>query len=340
MRGFTTLLATMILAAVGVPAFAGPDAETEDWLETAAALAEADTDATVAVDASTEHVAPAAPVKGPPLPFHCIEGYSGGAITPMAYFANAGADGAIASLPSAAAIYLNMGSKKLYIFSITQVLFNRIEFGYAYQYLDVGSLYDDVKKAGLDMGRDHVQMHHFNLRGQLLPENSCDLPLPAIVAGIHFKYNDGIEQIDKSLGGAFKGLGYERQWGIDYTLTASKTFPKLAFGRPVILTGGLRLSNAAQTGLFGFGNEYNATFEGSVAYMPTDFLVLCYEFRGKNNPYSELAKLVDREQNWHALSASILVNDRLTITGMYGSLGNIGNAHADCTLVVQVKYEF
>ena len=334
--------AAIILAIVVSPALASSDAETGDWLGLGTVLADAvaanDTSVVLATSSSTTPTAPAA--KGPPLPFHCIEGYSGAPITPMAYMANAGADGAIASLPSPSVTFLNMGSKRMYVFAVTQVFFNRIEFGYAYQYLDVGSLYDDIRKAGLDMGRDHVQLHHFNLRAQLLPEDSFDLPLPAVTAGIHFKYNDGIEQIDDSLGGAFRSLGYERNWGVDYTLTASKMFPTLAFGRPVIVTGGLRLSNAAQIGLFGFGNEYNATFEGSVAYMPIDQVVLAYEFRGKNNPYHRLAKLVDTEHNWHAFSASFLVTDRLTLTGVYGMLGNIGNARADCSLAIQLKYEF
>ena len=84
--------------------------------------------------------------------------------------------------------------------------------------------------------RDDIYLHHFNIRGLILPENSFDLPLPAIVAGIHFKYNDTIKKLDKRLGGALKGLGLDKANGVDYTLTASKMFPTLAFGRPIILT--------------------------------------------------------------------------------------------------------
>jgi hypothetical protein len=235
---------------------------------------------------------------------------------------------------------VNLGSKKLSVFSVTHVFFNRLELGYAYNYLTVGSLYDDVKKAGLNMGRDHVQLHHFNARFNLLPENSFGLPLPAVTVGVHGKYNDGMKTINKSLGGAFKSIGYDKNYGVDYTLTASKMFPKLAFGRPVILTGGLRYSNAAQLGFLGFGGEYNLTFEGSVACLPTDNVCLAYEFRQKNNPYNRIPGLIGDEDNWHAFSASWIVNDRLTVTGVYGVFGNIANASADCSLGIQIKYEF
>ncbi|NQU77048.1 MAG: DUF3034 family protein [Planctomycetes bacterium] len=315
------VMSCMILATLALPAWAG-DMSTEGSEPEASAGS-------------------AAPAKAPPLPFLCIEGYAGGAITPMAYLCNAGTPGEVcSSLPSAAYTFINMGSKKLQVVSVTQVFWNRLELGYAYNYLDTGSLYDDIAKAGLDMGRDHVQLHHFNARFNILPENSFDLPLPAVTAGVHFKYNDAIKGIDKSLGGALKSIGYEKDNSVDYTLTASKMFPTLAFGRPVILTGGLRYSNASQLGLLGFGGEHNLTFEGNVACLPLDNICLAYEFREKNNPYSTIATLVDREDNWHALSASWIVNDRLTVTGIYGLLGNIANARADCSLGIQVKYEF
>ncbi|HDZ21465.1 hypothetical protein LCGC14_0124820 [marine sediment metagenome] len=321
------------LAVLAGPALAGSDAAArlKSWLDLGASLA-----ATDESDASVDEPA----VKGPPLPLHCIEGYGGGAITPIAYVVNPGAKGNILSVPTTAYTFINMGSKKLQVFSVTQVFFNRLEFGYALNHLEVGSLYDDLRKAGLNMGRDHVNLHHFNLRLNFLDENAFDLPLPAMTAGIHFKYNDSINRIDKSLGGAFSGIGYEHPYGIDYTMTATKMLPKLAFGRPVILTGGLRLSNASQLGYFGFGNEHNLTFEGSILYMPIDQVLVGYEFRQKRNPYHRIRKLVDEEDNWHMFSLSWIVNDRLTISGLWGVFGQIANTKADCSLGLQIKYEF
>jgi hypothetical protein len=322
----------MVLGSTARPEEAPPGGSEETWLAAAEKVAQKEVESAA--------VAEAPPGKAPPLPFHCIEGYSGGPITPMAYLCNPGAKGAVCSTPTVSYTFLSLGEKQLHAVSVTQVFFNRLELGYAYNYFNVGTLYDDISKAGLDMGRDHVHLHHFNVRFNLLPENSFDLPLPAVTGGVHFKYNQGIKSIDHALGGALKSIGYEKDNGVDYTLTATKMFPKLAFGRPIILTGGLRLSNAAQLGYLGFGGECNATFEGSVAYLPLDNLCLAYEFRGKNNPYNRLQELVDDEDHWQVLSASWIVNDRFTITGIYGMLGNIANARADCSLGIQVKYEF
>ena len=181
---------------------------------------------------------------------------------------------------------------------------------------------------------------NFNLRGMVLDENSFDLPLPALTLGIHFKYNDSIDKINHNLGGALKSIGYKDDFGIDYTVTASKTFGKLAFGRPVILTGGMRLSKAAQIGLLGFGDDYRATFEGSVAYLPIDPLCLAYEYRMKRNPYHQISGLIEDEDDWHAFSATWIINDNLTLTGVMGLLGNVVNARENCMLVMQLRYEF
>ncbi len=275
-----------------------------------------------------------------PLPFHSIEGYSGGSITTMAYICNGGCDHTEVTLPVVSYGYMDLGSKNLHVVAVTQPLFGRIELGYAYNHLNIGSLYDDIRKAGMDPGRDNVRLHHFNARFKLLGEGSFGLPIPAITAGVHFKYNEGIDSIDRKLAGTLSSLGYKRHYGVDYTLTASKMFGTLAFGRPVILTGGLRLSRAAQLGYLGFGNQCFATFEGSVAVVATDRIILGYEFRQKKNPYKEIHGLLGPEDNWHAFSVSGIVNENLTISALYGMLGNVANARADCTLGVQVKYEF
>ncbi|MBC8372046.1 MAG: DUF3034 family protein [Planctomycetes bacterium] len=276
----------------------------------------------------------------PPLPFHCIEGYSGGAITPMAYICNGWCGKDCCKYPVISYSFLNIGTKEMQVFAVTVPLFKRLEFGYAYNYLNLGSLTDDIRGAGMNPGRDNVQLHHFNLRGMLIKENDFGLPLPAVTAGVHFKYNDGVQRIDRNLGGPFKAIGLDRSSGVDFTLTASKMFPKLAFGRPVILTGGARWSQAAQIGLFGFGDTYHTTFEGSAVYLPTDWLALGYELRTKADPYGKIRGLVGEEDAWQAFSASWIVNSHLTVSAVYGMLGNVGNTREDNTLGIQIRWEF
>jgi hypothetical protein len=276
----------------------------------------------------------------PPMPFHSIEGYSGGAITPTAYICNGGCSRNCCGGPVISYSFLNIGTKEMQVFAVTQPLFNRFEIGYAYNYLNLGSLTDDIRGVGMNPGRDNVQLHHFNLRGMLIKENDFGLPLPAVTAGVHFKYNDGVQRIDRNLGGPFKAIGLDRSSGVDFTLTASKMFPQLAFGRPVFLTGGVRLSQAAQIGLFGFGDTYHATFEGSAVYMPTDWLTLGYELRTKADPYGKIPGLVGEEDAWQAFSASWIVNNHLTISAVYGMLGIVGNTREDTTLGIQIRWEF
>lgn len=276
----------------------------------------------------------------PPLPFHSIEGCSGAPITPMAYLCNAGPAGCKVGKPSVGYTYINLGSKHLHAVSVTQTFFGRLELGYAFNCFNLGSLGDDVHKAGLSIGTGSVNLHHFNARLLLLPENSFDLPLPAVTAGVHFKYNDGIEKINRHLGGALKSIGYDKNYGTDFTLTATKMFPTLAFGRPVIASVGLRNSRAAQIGLLGFGDECSTTVEGNLACLVTDNLALAYEFRQKENPYHQIPKLIGREQNWHAFSLSWVANENITLTGFWGVLGNVANARADDAFGVQIKFEF
>ena len=350
----TTAIASIavLLACITVPTFAEARASSDSdrgqtWLAVLAAAnaKDAATDKPPPGEAPGEGGPPEgkAERKAVPLPFHCIEGYSGGAITPLAYlcnYCNCGCGRKHLVGPTVSYSFMGISTKTLSTFVVTQPICNRVEFGYALNHLRLGSLYDDIRKMGLNPGRREVYLHHFNIRANLLPENSFNLPLPAVSAGVHFKYNYGLKQINRKVGKAFSAIGLDKHYGVDYTVTMSKMFPTLAIGRPVILTGGIRFSKAAQLGLFGFGDTYRASFEGSVVCLPTDFLVLGYEFRQKRNPYGQIPGLVGDEDNWQALSASWIVNKHLTVSGLAGLCGHVGNANADTTWGLQVKWEF
>ncbi len=332
----------LAVRAFGAPGAAPAPAAGPTWLSVLAAAAQREASTRPAPEPETAK--PPADRKCVPLPFHCIEGYSGGAITPLAYlcnYCNCGCGRKHVVGPTVSYSFMGISTKHLHTFAVTQTFFDRVELGYAFNYLTLGSLVDDIrKKAGMDPVREDVFLHHFNLRVKLLPENSFDLPLPAVSAGVHFKYNYGVKQINRRLGRAFDTIGYDKHYGVDYTITASKMFPELAFGRPVILTGGIRFSKAAQLGLLGFGETCRASFEGSVVCLPTDWLVLGYEFRQKRNPYGEMPGLIGDEDDWHALSASLLLGKHLTVSALAGLCGHVANANADTTWGLQVKWEF
>jgi len=282
----------------------------------------------------------------PPLPVHTIEGVGGGAITPMAYLVNPEprCRGAAAGKPSVALTYVNMGRKNLNAITVTETLWGRVELGYAANRLGLGNLPMAIRNApgGVDIDRSDVWLHHFNARLLLVKENTSlgGLATPALTAGVHFKVNDGIADIDRRLTGALSGIGYERENGVDFTLTATRTIPPEVLGRPLILTAGVRASQAAQLGLLGFGDEYYTTFEGSVAYLPFDWLVLAYEFRQKPDPYAQIPGLIGDEDHWHAFDAIFLLNDQTAFTAGYGNFATIANTEENGIWWLQLKHEF
>lgn len=283
----------------------------------------------------------ASAAKGPPLPLHTIDGVGGILITPTAYLVNPGPQGAIFGLPAASTTYVNAGSKNIEDFAVTETLWRRIELGYSLSRFGLGSLPHDIyRDTGVDLDRDDVYLHVFNARGLLLEENSFGTTfLPAVTAGVQFKVNDGISSINSQLGGALSSIGYEKSNGVDYTLTASKTLPFL-LNRPLIVSGGLRLSEAAQTGYLGFGDEYRASFEGNAAWLLTDHIALAYEFRQKHDPYGRIPGLVGAEDNWQTVGVGIIFNEHLTLTAGWGYFGNVLNSVEDGGWALSLKYEF
>ncbi len=294
----------------------------------------------------TTQVVATTPEKAPPLPLHTIEGVGGIVITPVAYLVNPGPAGTTFGLPSTSVTYVKANTKNVETAAITETLFGRVELGYAASRFGVGNLVDEVRGVtgiGID---NHVVVHNFNARVLALPENSFDLPLPAVTVGAAYKYNDGIGGINKQLGGALTGIGYDSNSGTDFTLTATKAFPHV-FGRPLLVTAGLRLSEAEQLGYLGFGDTYRTTFEGNIAYGILDWLWLAAEFRGKANAYQQITNpakdggyLIDREDNWWTVGAAFIVNPHATVTVGWGHFGPLLNTTENKGLAVQAKYEF
>ena len=289
---------------------------------------------------------PVTPEKAPPLPLHTIEGVGGVVITPIAYLVNPGPAGTTWGLPSASVTYVKANSKNVESAVLTETLFGRLELGYAPSRFGVGNLVDDVKNAAHIDISDSVVVHNFNARFLALPEGSFGLPVPAVTVGASYKYNDGIQDINNQLHNALGSIGYKRNDGVDFTLTATKAFPKV-FGRPLIVSAGLRLSEAEQLGYLGFGDKYRATFEGNVVYLVTDWLALAAEFRGKANAYQQIPNpiksgsyLVGKEDNWWTVGAAFIVNPHTTLTVGYGNFGQLLNTTEDKGLAVSAKYEF
>ena len=293
-----------------------------------------------------KQIQPPTEEKAPPLPLHTIEGVGGIVITPVAYLVNPGPTGTTFGLPSTSVTYVKANTKNVESAAITETLFGRVELGYAASRFGVGNLVNDVKDVtgiGID---NHVVVHNFNARVLALPEGSFGLPLPAVTLGAAYKYNEGIGDINKQLFGALNKIGFKRGDSVDFTLTATKAFPKV-FGHPLLVTAGLRESEAEQLGYLGFGDNYRLTFEGNVAYGITNWLWLAGEFRGKANAYQQIANplqngryLIDREDNWWTVGTAFVLNPHATVTVGWGHFGPLLNTTENKGLAVQAKYEF
>ncbi len=282
----------------------------------------------------------AEPPSGPPLPVHTTEGYGGGAITPTAYLVNPGPKGKVFGLPSISSTYVGIGEgKNVETFAITETLFQRVELGYGASRFGIGDVRDDIKRVTGVTVRDDVWLHNFNLRGLIVDENSGGQSwVPAITAGLHYKVNDGIGDIDKSLGGAFKSIGFTHQDGYDFTLTASKMIK--IFDRPLIISAGGRNSSAAWQGYLGFGDKRSFTFEGNIIYVPLDWLAIGYEYRGKTDPYSQIPGLVEGENDLQTVDMVFMPNKRLSVALVYGAFGKVLNHNDNTVGAVQVKWLF
>jgi len=281
---------------------------------------------------------PAPAKRGPPLPLYNVEGVGGTLLVPMAYLVNPGPPGTTVAMPSAGYTMVRAGTKTVQEVHISQTFWRRFEVGYTMGTLELGDFPRDVYRAtGVDIGFDHVVLHNFNLRGMLIEEGKYH---PAVTAGATFKYNPNVQDIDRRLGGGVHNLGMARSNGTDFILTASKTVIEPCLKRPVILTGGIRFSQAAQLGYLGFGDAYRLTGEGSVAYLITDWLAIAYEYRQKKNPYNTLGTLVGKEDAWQAVDFAFILSDRMTLAVGWLCAGNVANGRVDNGWGLQLKYEF
>jgi len=280
-----------------------------------------------------------------PLPVHTIEGVGGTGFVPVAFLVNPGPEGTVVGMPAVSFSYVHMKHKKsIQSFAVTQTFFRRFELGYALIRMDLGTLPNAISNTlGQHISRDSIYLHNFNFRALLVEEDSFNLPLPALTAGVHFKYNCSIRAIDNRVfGGVLGSVGFDKSNGVDYTLTASKTlyFPPVP---PLVVTFGLRNTKASHIGFGGFGNTCRTNIEFSVAALLTEWLTLSYEFRRKITavgPNLNNQGLLGRESNWHAIGIGVVVTDNLTIGTAVSWLGNLGNTNGDGSWGLQVKYEF
>jgi len=284
--------------------------------------------------------------KPAPLPLHQIEGSGGIFSTLSAYIVNPPRDGEPVGRPSVGFSYVNLGSdRNLEALTITESPFKRLELGYGWDHLGLGDLPLALRNAGLvDYHANEVQLHNFNARFQILKEGEFDQKwIPAVTAGAHYKYNDGISEVRNEVTqGAGADLlgqaGLSHHDGVDYTLYASKLFTQLP--RPVLLELGGRATEAVWDGLGGFTSRYNFVAEGNVVVFVTSNFALAAEYKQQPRDYHAIGKLVRSESDWVTIDAAYVVNKHLTLAVGYGHFGNVLNHQANGVWGLTTKWEF
>ncbi len=279
--------------------------------------------------------------EGPPIPLHTIEGVGGAVLTPMAYPVNPGPEGTVIGKPSVSAQAVWIGSKDMQNLAATVTIARRLELGYAINRLGLDDFNNEINEAGLDVGDHDIYLHHFNAKLLLIEEGMGDMSwVPAVSAGVHYKYNEDIDRIDHDLGGRLKGIGLSNNEGFDYTLTATKTVTCPMTGNKVILNAGARASKAAQFGLAGFSDDYRITGEGSIDMLVTDRLVIGGEYRQKESGLDKIDDLVEHEDDWWDLHAAYILNNNTVMYFVGGHAGGVLNHQDQKFFGAVLKYEF
>jgi len=290
-----------------------------------------------------------------PLPTHTVEGTGGSQFVPVAYLVNPGPADEPLGRPAISMRYSDLRHRKnLVTVAVSETLFGRVELSYALNRLNLGTLPRESSArlgAGGTFAHHNVHMHNFNVRVLLVEEDAFDLVLPAVTAGVSFKYNDSIRAINNRLGVPLDPLGYERSSGLEFTLHITKKFEldpfELGDVPPVIATVGVRNSEASYIGFLGFTDHRATTVEATFTTFLAEWLAVSYDFRRNQQALSDSAPgaipppgLLRGEENWNGIGVALILSENLTIEGGFAWLGNIANTEADGAWGVGVKWEF
>jgi hypothetical protein len=260
----------------------------------------------------------------------------------MAYLVNPSVGDSWFGLPSLSTTHVQAAHKNAEIFSITETLFDRLELSYSFHYVGLGDFPLDVKKnLGASLSSDYVKMHNLSARLLLLNEEAYGQKwLPALTAGVHYKYNATIDDFNNDLGGALRNtVGIKDNEGYEYTLTATKMF-KDVLPRPFFVSGTLRNTDAAQIGWLGFTNKREWLLEGNIGVFVLNNLVVAAEYRQKPDQLKRVPGVLGAENDWWTIATSYIVNKNLNISAAYANLGSMLNHREPAALWLQLKYEF
>ncbi|KQQ67890.1 hypothetical protein ASF84_01785 [Pseudomonas sp. Leaf127] len=235
-----------------------------------------------------------------------IEGSAGGGIIPWAVISGYGEEGEWGA--TASATHVTLPDYTLDVAGVTVSYGNRIEFSYAHQRLDLGTLQRD-----LSLPEDNLTQDVLGVKVRLFGDLIFD-DLPQVSLGVQYKHQNDF--LIPSL------IGAKRDADVEGYLTASRLFMGAAFGYNLLLNGGVRYSRANETGLLGFGGDRrdrrSLLKEGSVAVLLNPNWAVGVEYREKPDNLSFAG-----ESDWADVFVGWFPNKHFSVVAAYARLGDI-----------------
>jgi hypothetical protein len=269
-----------------------------------------------------------------------LDGVGGMVFTPLAAIAHSPPAGEIGR-PVVGLIGAAGHDKILGATSLTVPITDRLEVGVSHETLHLGSLRHEVRETvGLDMGTDHVGVETVGAKYILVPAGGFSMEwMPAVAVGAYYKRNCELRAIDKRLLGGLKWMGMDDDDGVDFTVTGTRAFPG-PLGGPMVVSAGVRFTEANQAGFFGFSDGYRALFEGNVAWAVSERWVLGAEYRQKPDRLRRAGSLYLPEDNAWAVFAAYRVNEHLSIGLGCANVGRVANSREHALLGLSIVYGF
>lgn len=248
-----------------------------------------------------------------------LEGSAGGGIVPWAVlsgYATEDQNGGTAFLS-----YVNTGDYSLWSAGGAFTFRNRVEISAAEQRLHLGTLAEALNLPGAEL-RQQVLGVKVKLLGDVVYTK-----MPQVTAGVQYKRN-----LDFDIP---KLVGAKSSSGVDVYVAATKAFLAGAAGRHLVLNGTLRATKAHQTGLLGFGDDYDFVPEVSAALLLNNNVAIGAEYRVKPDNLA-----FSKEDNWSDFFIGYFPNKNISFVVAVAQLGTIATLPHQSGLYLSVQGSF
>jgi hypothetical protein len=234
-----------------------------------------------------------------------VEGSGGGGLATWATISGMGTDRAVGI--SAHATLVELPDYRLDTHGIAIGIRDRVELAYARQNFNTRAV-----GAALGLGRgfqfnQDIFSAKVRLAGDLVYGPGW---LPQVSVGVEHK-----RSLDA---GIVRAVGAKASAGTDFTVSATKLF----LGASVLANATVRVTEANQFGLLGFGGDKHAgrsvQFEGSLAYMLSRRLVVGGEWRTRPDNLG-----IAREDDAKDLFVAWAAGRHVTVTAAYVDVGSV-----------------